>query len=76
MQRRRFNKRQREQVGGGLDAIRAVLSVIDHDDSPEQGGLVNEETSKVHAPKAQPKTLQIGEGKAVSLRKNQRRRAL
>jgi ribosome biogenesis protein SLX9 len=76
VQRRRFNKRQREQVGGGLDAIRAVLSVIDHDDSPEQGGPVNEETREVHAPKAQPKTLQIGEGKAVSLRKNQRRRAL
>jgi ribosome biogenesis protein SLX9 len=75
VQRRRINRRQREQVGGGLDAIRAVISAIDQDDLPEQGGPVDEEKKEVRAPKAQP-TLQIGEGKGSSLRKNQRRRAL
>lgn len=76
MQKRRFNRRQREQVGGGLDAIRAVLSAIDHGDSSAQDSPVNEEKKEVQALKAQPKTLQIGEGKGLSLRKNQRKRAL
>jgi len=76
VQKRRNNRRQREQVGGGLDSIRAVLSVIDHGDSPAQDSSVNEEKKEVHPSKAQPKTLQIGEGKGLSLRKNQRKRAL
>ncbi|OAX44728.1 hypothetical protein K503DRAFT_861027 [Rhizopogon vinicolor AM-OR11-026] len=76
VQRRRFNRRQREQVGGGLEAISTVLSAIDQGDSPEQSDPVNEEKKEAHAPKAQPKTLQIGEGKGLSLRKDQRKRAL
>lgn len=76
MQRRRFNRRQREQVGGGLDAIGAVLSAIDMSDSPEQGSPAAEETKDAHAHKVQTKTLQIGEGKGIPLKKNQRKRAL
>ncbi|KAG0708977.1 ribosome biogenesis protein SLX9-domain-containing protein [Suillus ampliporus] len=76
VQRRRFNRRQREQVGGGLDSIGAVLSAIDMDDSPARGSPVVEDKSDVRAPKVQPKTLQIGEGKGMPLRKNQRKRAL
>ncbi|KAG1899105.1 ribosome biogenesis protein SLX9-domain-containing protein [Suillus fuscotomentosus] len=76
VQRRRFNRRQREQVGGGLDAIGAVLSAIDMSDSPEQGSPAAEETKDARAHKVQTKTLQIGEGKGIPLKKNQRKRAL
>lgn len=76
MQRRRFNRRQREQVGGGLDAIGAVLSAIDVGDSPEQGSPVTEEAKDARTHKVQPNTLQIGEGKGMPLKKNQRKRAL
>lgn len=76
VQRRRFNRRQREQVGGGLDAIGAVLSAIDMSDSPEEGSPVAEETKDARAHKVQTKTLQIGEGKGIPLKKNQRKRAL
>ncbi|KAG2353972.1 ribosome biogenesis protein SLX9-domain-containing protein [Suillus spraguei] len=76
VQRRRFNRRQREQIGGGLDAIGAVLSAIDVDDSPEQDSPMSEETTDARAHKVKPKTLQIGEGKGVPLKKNQRKRAL
>ncbi|KAG1885787.1 hypothetical protein F4604DRAFT_1878403 [Suillus subluteus] len=76
VQRRRFNRRQREQVGGGLDDIGAVLSAIDTGDSLEQGSPVAEETKDARAHKVQPKTLQIGEGKGMPLKKNQRKRAL
>jgi hypothetical protein len=76
VQRRRFNRRQREQVGGGLDAIGAVLSAIDMGDSPEQGSPMAEETKDARTHKVQPKTLQIGEGKGMPLKQNQRKRAL
>lgn len=76
VQRRRFNRRQREQVGGGLDAIGAVLSAIDVGDSPEQGSPVIEEAKDARTHKVQPNTLQIGEGKGMPLKKNQRKRAL
>ncbi|KAG1755168.1 ribosome biogenesis protein SLX9-domain-containing protein [Suillus paluster] len=76
VQRRRYNRRQREQVGGGLDVIGAVLSDINIDDSPAQVSPIVEEAKDVRAPKVQPKKLQIGEGKGLPLRKNQRKRAL
>ncbi|KAG1867942.1 ribosome biogenesis protein SLX9-domain-containing protein [Suillus subalutaceus] len=67
VQRRRFNRRQREQVGGGLDDIGAVLSAIDTGDSPEQGSPVAEETKDARAHKVQPKTLHDwrGQGNAA-----------
>ncbi|KAG2072769.1 hypothetical protein BDR04DRAFT_403760 [Suillus decipiens] len=76
VQRRRFNRRQREQVGGGLDAIGTVLSAIEMGDSPEQDSPMAEETTDTRAHKLKPKTLQIGEGKGVPLKSNQRKRAL
>ncbi|KAG1757454.1 ribosome biogenesis protein SLX9-domain-containing protein [Suillus lakei] len=67
VQRRRFNRRQREQVGGGLDAIGVVLSAIDMGDSPAQGGPVVEETTDVRTPKIQPTTApdRRGQGNAT-----------
>ncbi|KAG2159977.1 ribosome biogenesis protein SLX9-domain-containing protein [Suillus bovinus] len=61
VQRRRFNRRQREQIWV---------------DSPEQGSPAAEETKDARPHKVQQKTLQIGEGKGIPLSKNQRKRAL
>jgi len=73
-QKRRLKKKQKEQVGGGLGDIQVAIKALDGDDGhAEQMGQGADDS--VH-PKVKPKPGQIGEGKRVPLKQNQRRRAL
>jgi len=71
-QQRRFKRKQQEQVGGGLDAIQAVISALDNNAAPDGDGKNTEEAQ----PKVKQKPGQIGEGKGIPLSRNQRKRAL
>jgi len=71
-QQRRFKRKQQEQVGGGLDAIQAVISALDNNAAPDGDGKNTEEAQ----PKVKQKLGQIGEGKGIPLSRNQRKRAL
>jgi hypothetical protein len=76
-QKRRLKKKLKEQVGGGLDAIQAAISALDNDNIPhEDAGQTVQVADEVILPKVKPKPGQIGEGKGVPLKQNQRRRAL
>jgi hypothetical protein len=75
-QRRRFKKRQEEQVGGGLDAIHVAISALDdYVITDGDDGHTEEEPAQPRA-KVKPKLGQIGEGKGNPLSRNQRKRAL
>ncbi|KIK99043.1 hypothetical protein PAXRUDRAFT_823215 [Paxillus rubicundulus Ve08.2h10] len=76
-QRRRFNRKQREQVGGGLGSIQAVISALEEKEpSP---GLERAQQPKDHT-QPQPTKAKakagMGAGKGVPLTKSQRKRAL
>lgn len=77
-QKRRFKKKQKEQLGGGLGDIQAAITALDGDEDDDGRaeqtgqGVVDE---SVHL-KVKPKPGRIGEGKGVPLKQNQRRRAL
>jgi len=71
-QKRRLKKKQKEQVGGGLDAIQVAISALDGDDVDVEQ---TEQVAELY-PKAKTKPGQIGEGKGVPLKQNQRKRAL
>lgn len=76
-QKRRFKRKQDEQVGGGLDAIQAAISALDNNDqSDSKEEQVDSAVSDSMQTKMQPKLGQIGEGKGVPLKRNQRKRAL
>jgi len=68
-QKRRLKKKQKEQVGGGLDAIQVAISALDGDN-------VDAEQQVADGLHPKPKPGQIGEGKGVPLKQNQRKRAL
>lgn len=76
-QRRRFKKKQKEQVGGGLDTIHAAISALDQgeksDTEEENAGEADDPAINTQK---RTKPGQIGEGKGVPLKKNQRKRAL
>jgi ribosome biogenesis protein SLX9 len=74
-QKRRLKKKQKEQIGGGLNAIQAAISALDSEgiDEIEQTEQVVDES--MH-PRIKPKPGQIGEGKGLPLKQNQRKRAL
>jgi translation elongation factor EF-1beta len=76
-QKRRLKKKQKEQVGGGLDAIQAAISALDSEGIPDADIEQTEQVmnESIH-PKLKPKPGQIGEGKGVPLKRNQRKRAL
>ncbi|KAI9572863.1 ribosome biogenesis protein SLX9-domain-containing protein [Boletus coccyginus] len=76
-QRRRFRRRQREQLGGGLDSIGAVISALEEEEisSPAETQSANDATSQ-QRPQAKAGTGLIGEGKGVPLTKTQRKHAL
>ncbi|KAJ6503419.1 ribosome biogenesis protein SLX9-domain-containing protein [Mycena vitilis] len=73
---RRLKRKEKEQVGGGLDDIQLALAAVDDDAAPE---LLEDPTAGDVQPKpkkVKPKPGQIGEGKAATLSKAQRKRAL
>jgi ribosome biogenesis protein SLX9 len=74
-QKRRLKKKQKEQVGGGLDAIQAAISALDGEGvhNIEQTEQVVDESTH---PRIKSKPGQIGEGKGLPLKQNQRKRAL
>lgn len=66
-----------EQVGGGLDTIEAAISALDQGASAQDGEeIVDSADGQDEVPRARPKAGQIGEGKGVPLKQNQRKRAL
>ncbi|KIM85344.1 hypothetical protein PILCRDRAFT_358167 [Piloderma croceum F 1598] len=74
-QKRRLKKKQKEQVGGGLDAIQAAISALDGEriDNIEQTEQIVDESTHL---RIKSKPGQIGEGKGLPLKQNQRKRAL
>ncbi|KAF8844025.1 hypothetical protein BDN67DRAFT_49772 [Paxillus ammoniavirescens] len=78
VQRRRFNRKQREQVGGGLGSIQAVISALeDKEPSPEpEEAQQPKDHSQSQPTKAKAKAGPMGAGKGVPLTKSQRKRAL
>ncbi|KAF9229408.1 hypothetical protein BS17DRAFT_20701 [Gyrodon lividus] len=76
-QRRRFNRKQREQVGGGLGSIEAVISALDEKEpSPESERVQSEDHSRPQPTTTKSKVGRMGIGKGVPLTKAQRKRAL
>ncbi|KIJ68331.1 hypothetical protein HYDPIDRAFT_36819 [Hydnomerulius pinastri MD-312] len=76
-QRRRFNRKQREQVGGGLGSIEAVISALEgKEPSPEPVNAKTDVQQQSQPKKVQAKTGRIGEGRGIPLTKAQRKRAL
>ncbi|KIJ21642.1 hypothetical protein PAXINDRAFT_165081 [Paxillus involutus ATCC 200175] len=77
-QRRRFNRKQREQVGGGLGSIQAVISALEEKEpSPEsEKAQQPNDHSQPQPTKAKAKAGPMGAGKGVPLTKSQRKRAL
>ncbi|KAG9314463.1 ribosome biogenesis protein SLX9-domain-containing protein [Chiua virens] len=75
-QRRRFNRKQREQVGGGLGAIEAAISALDNEEvlPPDEAPSDNLASQQRSHAKTRPGL--IGEGKGVPLTKAQRKRVL
>lgn len=75
-QKRRFNRKQREQLGSGLGAIEAVISTLEEEEiSPAAEAQSNAATSQ-QRPQAKARTALIGEGKGVPLTKAQRKHVL
>jgi len=70
-QKRRLRRKQKEQIGGSLDSIQAAISALDGDDVAS-----GDAEQAVKHPKVIPKLGQIGEGKGLPLKQNQRKRAL
>ncbi|KAI0639733.1 ribosome biogenesis protein SLX9-domain-containing protein [Trametes polyzona] len=82
---RRLKRKEREQVAGGMNDIKAAISAVedaipeavqntiaaDTEDAPEEQQQQQQPKSK-----AKPKPGLIGEGKGAPLSKNQRKRAL
>lgn len=76
VQKRRFNRKQREQLGGGLGSIEAVISALEEEEiSPTSEAQSNAATSQ-QRPRAKARAGVIGEGKGVPLTKAQRRHVL
>ncbi|KAF7969210.1 hypothetical protein HWV62_27907 [Athelia sp. TMB] len=75
-QNRRFKKKQREQVAGGLGEIQAAIIALD-DEKPNSA---EDDSSTIQTDPSQTNTKVklglIGEGKGQPLSKNQRKRAL
>ena len=72
VQRRRFNRKMREQVGSGMADIGAAISSLEEKEEPsEPAREPNDSQAKI-----QTKTRQIGKGKGNPLTKEQRRRVL
>lgn len=76
-QKRRFNRKRREQLGGGLGSIEAVISTLETKEiAPSEEAQSNAATSQRRPQGTMNIGLMIGEGKGVSLTKAQRKRAL
>ncbi|KAH7931109.1 hypothetical protein BV22DRAFT_1077883 [Leucogyrophana mollusca] len=76
VQKRRFNRQQREKVGGGLDEMHAAISAMEKDEIAEQHTPELNDPQNPRSSQARRKVGQIGEGKGATLSKNQRKRAL
>ena len=74
---RRFKKKQKEQVGGGLDTIRAAISALDQGEksATTSGNTREADNPTANTPKG-TKAGQIGKGKGMPLKRNQRKQAL
>jgi hypothetical protein len=77
-QKRRLKRKQREEVGGGLDAIQAAISALESDSGIRDGDQdkTGKFADKLISTKIKVKPGQIGEGKGIPLKQNQRKRAL
>jgi len=74
-QRRRFNKKQREQIGGGLLDMKAAISMLDSVPPIVTGSAQQPDETQAASGGSGPSQL-IGEGKGAPLSKNQRQKAL
>ncbi|KAG8219904.1 ribosome biogenesis protein SLX9-domain-containing protein [Butyriboletus roseoflavus] len=74
-QRRRFNRKQREQLGGGLGSIEAVISALEEKEISPPAEAQSSATSQ-QRPQARARAELIGEGKGVPLTKAQRKHVL
>lgn len=76
-QKRRFNRKQREQlVGGGLGSIEAVISALEEKEISSPAETQSDAATSQQRPQAKAGAGLIGEGKGVPLTKAQRKRAL
>ena len=74
-QRRRFNRKQHEQVGGGLADVKAALFTLDDVPAPTPAvSAQQQQETRPNSGSAPPGM--IGEGKGNPLNKNQRKKAL
>jgi len=73
-QKRRFNKKQREQLGGGLGSIEAVISTLEEKETTQDA----ESIAVTSQERSQTKVSvgRIGEGKDATLTKAQRKHVL
>lgn len=74
-QRRRFNKKTREQIGGGMADMGLALSALQEKD-PSLQSAKGPETVAPSSMARQTATSRIGKGKGVPLTKAQRKRTL
>ncbi|KAF8547126.1 hypothetical protein OG21DRAFT_1425404, partial [Imleria badia] len=76
VQKRRFNRKQREQLGGGLGSIEAVISALEEEEISSPAEAQPNAATSQQRPQAKAKTGIMGEGKGVPLTKAQRKHAL
>lgn len=74
-QKRRFNRKQREQLGGGLGSIEAVISALEEKEISSPAETQSEVTISQRL-QVKARAGLIGEGKSVPLTKAQRKRVL
>jgi len=75
-QRRRFNKKQREQLGGGLGSIEVAISALEEKEIPPPAEAESDISPSQHQSHSKGRTGLIGESKGVPLTKTQRKRVL
>lgn len=75
-QKRRFNRKQREQLGGGLGSIEAVISALEEEEIVPPAERDSNAASSQQPPQAKARSGIIGEGKDAPLTKAQRKRVL
>ncbi|KAF8140141.1 ribosome biogenesis protein SLX9-domain-containing protein [Boletus edulis] len=75
-QKRRFNRKQREQVGGGLGSIEAVISALEQGEISPPAEAQSDAVTSQQRPQVKARPGIIGEGKGIPLTKTQRKRVL
>ncbi|KAH0838398.1 hypothetical protein J3R83DRAFT_6705 [Lanmaoa asiatica] len=75
-QKRRFNRKQREQLGSGLGSIGTAISALEEKEIPSPAEVQSNATTSQQRLQARARAGLIGEGKGVPLTKAQRKHVL